>query len=509
MVDIAACLLAKKASRPVKIVNTREEEFISGRTRYPYDIDIELGADDRGRLLAWDVNVIANNGAYSDLGRNILEVSYCILEEGYNARSARLDAKLVYTNTQPGTAMRGFGEPQIVFAIESMMDELADKLQFNPVKVRLLNASRSNSTNYSGVKISSNGLKECIEKALKLSGWSFDKKSGGKGPLLTGYGMSIAPGSGGGPQRFGYRAEATLELAENGTIILVTSAVDLGTGAETLMAQFVAEVLDLEVSDVIVQARDTKITAFDYGAVANRTSFIHGHAVINAAERLKTEIIRISSKILKTDLADLSLKDGKVVSRSTGLSCPIKESALFSKKNLGRPISARGRITDELHRRVTADLKRAEHFPAYSFMCHIAKIRVDTQTGKIDVVKYVAVHDCGTVLNMLGARGQVCGNSVAGFGLAIMEDLVIEDGNVLNPNLMDYNIPSFIESPSIKTSFIETFEPKGPFGAKGLGDQAVSPVPAAIANAVCDATGVRIRELPMKPERLVKEFENR
>ncbi|MCH8022543.1 MAG: xanthine dehydrogenase family protein molybdopterin-binding subunit, partial [Thaumarchaeota archaeon] len=205
MVDVTSCLLARNARRPVKIVNSREEEFLSARTRYPYEIDIKVGADGQGHLLAWDVKVIGSNGAYNDTGPYILAHSYRVLEEGYNPRSAHFDASLVYTNTQPGTAMRGFGEPQIIFAVESMMDLLAQKLGIDSADLRLLNASKPRSTNYSGAKIRSNGLSECIKKATTISGWH-NRGQRRKGQTKIGFGISVSPGSGGGSRRYGYNA---------------------------------------------------------------------------------------------------------------------------------------------------------------------------------------------------------------------------------------------------------------------------------------------------------------
>ena len=506
MVDIASCLLARKTGRPVRIVNNQEEEFLSARTRYPYDIDIKVASDSEGRLLAWDVKVVGSNGAYNDMGPHIMGHSYRVLEECYNARSANFEGSLVYTNTQPGTAMRGFGEPQITFAIESMMDQLAHELGLEEAALRLLNVCKPRSRNYSGARISSNGVRECIQKAIDISGWN-KKKRLEESALLTGYGMAVCESNGGGPRRNGYNsADAFLIMADDGSVTLITSAVDIGTGADTLMAQIVAEVLSIDISNVHIKGRDTDITTFDNGATGNRTSFVHGHAAKDAAEKMKKELLRVASLILDTESTDIQIKNGEFQRISSKKTCLLKEVVAYANSKLGQPLTSKGRFHDKVAPKLAAGIIHGEENPTHSFSCHVAKVKVDIETGKIDVLGYVAAHDCGTVLNMLTARGQVCGNTTAGFGLALMENLILDNGVVVNSNLMDYKIPSINDVPHINELFIETFEPVGVFGAKGLGDHAVSPVAAALANAIHDATGVRIHELPITPELLLRSI---
>ncbi|MBI2184168.1 MAG: xanthine dehydrogenase family protein molybdopterin-binding subunit [Thaumarchaeota archaeon] len=515
MLEPIAAMLAKKANRPVRLVNTREEEFLSARPRYPLTLKLKSAFRKDGRLMGCHAQIIGDNGAYNDKGPGIVGHGYRILGVLYNVPNIIYETSLVYTNNQPGTAFRGFGMPQSSFAIESHMDEAAEILGLDPIQIRLRNVSKPNMVTNAGAHIFSNGVAECVSKATVESGWG--EKHGKKrqeNGLLKGIGLALTLNTGGGNRKYGYNsADAFIKINDDGVITLITSAVDLGTGADTVMAQIVATVLGVAIEDVRIVGRDTEITPYDLGALADRTTFVHGNAVKAAAEDARRELLEAASHMLGKPVYEFDLGGGYVSVKNEDKRVRIAEVALHSITRLGKAISGKGRYHDELAPKVAFGEEGGFEFkgggldcPTWSFACHIAEVSIDPSTGRVKVENYAAAVDCGTVINPIGARGNVFGGISQGVGLTLMERLVIADGALVNPNLGDYKIPSFRDVPAIKTGFVETHDPLGPFGAKGLGDGVPSGVPGAIANAIYDAASVRIRDLPVTPEKLLAEM---
>jgi CO/xanthine dehydrogenase Mo-binding subunit len=507
-IEPIACILSKKSGLPVKIVNTRDEEFTVSRTDYPYDIDLKLGFTREGKVVGIDARIVVDNGAYNDKGPAVLSRSTLALGSHYAIPNIRASSYLVYTNKQYCTAFRGFGKPQAVFAVESIMEIAAEKLGMDSIRFREMNATHPGDTTPTGVPIFNDGLEQCIIEASKRIDWSKRKKSSDKDltqRYLTGVGFAVDAGTAAGNRKYGFNSsDAFLKFSDDGTATLITSGVEIGTGAATALAQIVAQILSLDMESVEVRGYDTAVTPYDLGVFGNRTLFIHGNAAASAANNAKKELLSVASKKLGVEESTLDIAEGNVFSKdSPEKKSSIKEVVAYAISNLGRTISAKGEYVDQ-----DAPLAlqgKAPIDPTYSFAAHAVELSVDTVTGVIKILKYVAAHDSGVIINPLTARGVVIGGVVQGIGYTLMEELLTEEGRVINPNFLDYKIPAMEESPSgIDVVFVNVPDPLGPFGAKGLGENAVSPPVAAIANAIYDAIGIRFFELPITPVKILE-----
>ena len=514
MIDPIAALLARKAGRPVRLVNTREEEFIAARARYPFTIMLKSAFRKNGRFIGCHAQIIGDNGAYNDKGPGIVGHGYRILGVLYNIPHILYETSLVYTNNPPGTSFRGFGMPQSSFAIESQLDEVSEMLKLDPAKLRLRNVSHANMKTDAGAQIYSNEIEECIRTATTQIKWS--EKHGKRrqeNGWLRGIGLACTLNTGGGNRKYGYNsADAFIKISEDGVVTLITPAVDLGTGAETVMAQIVSTVLGVSIENVRVVGRDTEITPYDLGALADRTTFVHGSATKSAAEDARSELLEAASHMLDKPEKDLRLANGDVYVKGNSKKkrAKIADVALYSVTRLGKAVTGKGRYLDELAPKVASGEQGGFEFegggldcPTWSFACHIAEVQLDPLTGKVRVQNYVAAIDGGIIINPIGALGNAFGGISQGLGLALMENLRLEDGTVINPNLGDYKIPSFRDIPTIGLKFVNSVDPLGPFGAKGIGDGVPSGVPGAIANAIYDAAKVRIKCLPITPQDLL------
>lgn len=506
-IEPIAAVLSRKAGRPVKIVNTREEEFTVSRTDYPYKITSKLAVTEEGKMVGIESTIIADNGAYNDKGPAVLLRSALSHAAHYNIPNIKVTSYLVYTNKQYCTAYRGFGKPQATFAIESLVDMAAEKLGIDPVKFREMNSTKVGNKTPNGVPIFTNGLEQCVHEATKRIGWWEREKSPRdlSRRYLRGFGFAMDAGTAAGNRKYGFNAtDAFVLISEEGRARLVSGAVEIGTGTATALCQIVANILGLKVSDIDFVGYDTDVTAYDLGIFANRTLFVHGNAAVSAAKNAREELFRVASQMLGCNKEDLDIEGGLIRSKSDpSKKADVREVARYSFSKLGRPISASGQYID-------ADAPLAPEGKApidstYSFSAHAAEVEVDTETGVVRVLKYVAAHDSGTIINPLTAKGIVIGGTIQGVAYALMEELVTEDGTVVNPNFLDYKIPSMSDYPfEIEVVFATPPDPLGPFGAKGLGENAVSPAIAAIANAVYDATGIRFFRLPITSVRVLE-----
>jgi CO/xanthine dehydrogenase Mo-binding subunit len=517
-IEPIAAILSKKAQRPVKIVNTREEEFSVSRTDYPYIIDVKMGVTkEEGRIVGVDAKIVVDNGAYNDKGPAVLSRSTLALGSHYNIQNIRVRSFLVYTNKQYCTAFRGFGKPQAVFAIESMVDIAAERVGIDPVKFRELNSVPPGGKTPTGVPVFGNGLELCMREATKrILSWEEEyrkereKNREQNQRFLRGVGLAVDAGTAAGNRKYGYNSsDAFIKLSEEGRATLITSAVEIGTGATTAIAQIVAEILGLDVNDVEITGFDTSVTPYDLGVFGNRTLFIHGNAAASAAENVRKEIISVASSMLGIDENDLVISSGHVFAKTNpSRKAEIKEVVKYAISKMGRTISAKGQYVDK-----DAPLAlegKAPIDPTYSFAAHVVELQVDSETGVVTILKYVAVHDSGRIINPLTARGVVIGNIVQGIGYTLMEELKMEEGRVINPNFLDYKIPTIEIPPSmIEVLFVDVPDPLGPFGAKGLGENAASPPVAAIAIALYNATGIRFKELPITPFKILEGLANR
>lgn len=507
-IEPIAAILSRQSGRPVRIVNSREEEFTVSRTDYPYRVYAKIGLRKDGKIVGASSRIIVDNGAYNDKGPAVLSRSSLAVGAHYNIPNIRVQGYLVYTNKQYCTAFRGFGKPQAVFAMESLIDMAAERIGMDPIEFRELNAVPKGEKTPTGVPVYTDGLQQCIREVterMALSGRKRHVRTKGGGRFVKGVGIAIDAGTAAGNRKYGFNStDAFIKISEDGRVTLITGAVEIGTGAGTALAQIVAQILGVEVQNVELTGFDTSVTPYDLGAFGNRTLFIHGNAAVSAAENAKKELLGVASKMLDSPASDLELSDGFVFSRSDkSKRRTIKELAEYSVTRMGRVISAKGQYVDE--DAPLAPQGKAPIDPTLSYAAHAVELEVDTETGLVKILRYVAVHDSGTIINPLTARGLVIGGVVQAIGYTLMEDLVMEDGRVINPNFLDYKIPAMPESPSgIEVVFVNAPDPLGPFGAKGLGENAVSPPVAAIANAIYDALGIRFFDLPITPVKIME-----
>lgn len=495
--EILCALLAMKAKRPVRLVNTREEEFSSTRVRHCHIIDLKYGVKKDGTLVARQMKAILNTGAYTAAGGKVTLTTGHRWIMLYRTPHVRYEGKCIYCNTPVASAMRGFGTPQQSFATESMIDEIAEKLGIDPVEIRLKNHRRLGDFDpISKITLGSVGIPECLKKGAEAMGWTKKRKvEKGKGRYRRGVGVALGTHNTGVKPFVNELSSAFIKVNEDGSINLLTGVVDLGQGSDTVLAQIAAEVLGVSVEDIsVVDPGDTGSTPYDMGTHSSRQTYLGGMAVKMAAEEAKSQLLDEAAKRLETRPEDLEMKDRKI----------------FVKGSPSASISLADVAVGLIHGQVTHQVMGRGSFSpitnAPPFEVHFAEVEVDTVTGAVKVIKFVAAHDLGKVINPLLSEGQVHGGVHMGIGYAFWEGLQIDPktGHYLNPNLIDYKVASAVDMPPIDIILVESHEPTGPYGAKGLGEPAMVPTAAAIANAIYDAIGIRFRQLPITRQKVLE-----
>ncbi|MFQ5913208.1 MAG: xanthine dehydrogenase family protein molybdopterin-binding subunit [Nitrospinota bacterium] len=514
---LICALLSRKAAKPVRLVYTREEEFLAGRPRLPMNISVRLGGLRDGTITGKEMSIIADNGAYSDFAPAIVGTTAHRMDQCYRIQNLLSELRLVYTNRAPTGAFRGFGNPQGNLALDTSIDMFAEEIGMDPAEVRLKNVVRTGDVTSFGWKMNSAGVAECIEKTVNASGWKEkrEKFRNQKGPRKRGIGISACihvSGNRGIFKEFD-GSSAILQLSENGRLTVISGEVDYGQGSRTVMAQVAAEALGMPLEDVSVSNVDTDVTPLCLGAFATRTTTVAGLAVIDGAAKVKKELLEVGAELLEASPTDLDLKDGKVIVKAApDRSKPIREAAHYAVfyKNAGNPIVQRGEYNADDAGVEYPDpaTKQGNLSTSYPFAAHVIEVEVDEETGSVTVEGFWGAHDVGRVINLLLAEGQVEGGFVQGLGYALMEDLRYTNGVVENPNFYDYRIPTQMDVPErIESLWVETNDPLGPFGAKGIGEPTLVPVAAAVANAIHNALGIRIHELPLTPEKVLAALE--
>jgi xanthine dehydrogenase molybdenum-binding subunit len=499
--DVIACLLSIKARAPVRLVYTRQEELMYEPPRQPVIVRMRTAADRDGRLLAREAKVVLDAGPYVSWGPYDGRVMMVTTTSMYNVPHVAFDAKVVYTNNPYTGTQRGAGNPQITFAIEQQMDELAEELGIDPVEFKILNANRPNTVTPQGIKITTCAMAEAIRKAAELIGW---RGRGSLGPN-RGIGMACYFHVGGGARIYRSDGCGAIIVADDfGQISLVTGSTDIGTGSDTALAQIVAEVLGVPVGWVrVVNDVDTSFRPWDVGTHASRATFIAGNAALMAAREARRVLVEGAAEVLGVDEEDVELKDGFAFSRrdpSKRIEIP-KLIRRIHFREKGNVILATAFYDPP--NEMQDDRWYGNISATYTFGCQAVQVRVDPETMQVFVERVVSVHDVGRVLNPLTAEGQVHGGVAMGLGLSLFEELVMERGAVVNSTLMDYMLPTAMEvPPEIQAVFVGEDDPEGPFGAKGLGETGTVPTAAAVANAIYDAIGVRPRRTPITPEYL-------
>lgn len=508
MKEPIAAALSKRTGRPVKIVNTREEEFTCTRTRYPYKIYIKTGVKKDGRVVARQAKVIADNGAYHDKGPATLNFVGVCLMTLYDIPHIKYDGYIVYTNKEYCSAMRGFGNPQLTFAAESQLDDIAVKLGLDPIEIRLKNAVKPNRANAAGMEITSCGLTECLEAVQTRIAGDTGRSQMTKvaAHKRRGIGVAAMVHTGGGTRNYGYNATDTfIKVSEDGKVTIISPIVEAGQGGSTVVALIVAEVLGIPLDYITVCNQDTDLMPYDLGAYGSRSTFVCGNAAKVAAEDVKKEIMKAASSMFDKGESEIVFRDGFVYRNSNFERLgSFAEVAEYSVNKMGKPISGRGRYADEIAAQLVLPRDLPKLIPTYSFAVQAVEVEVDTVTGEVKVLRVVAAHDTGRTVNELMANGQVYGGIAQGIGFALTEELKMSpEGVIINSNFLDYKVLRASDMPNMEVFLIESNDPLGPFGAKGIGEPPLVPTAAAIANAVYNAIGVRIKDLPFTSEKVL------
>ncbi|MCP4165397.1 MAG: molybdopterin-dependent oxidoreductase [Chloroflexi bacterium] len=500
--EFVCALLAAKSGRPVKMEYTRKEAFMGGRSRHPVTVNLKQGVRQDGTLTARQVLHTSNTGAYASHGLGITAVGCLDIASLYRCEEhQRIEGRAVYTNNPIAGAFRGFGAVQAFFALDSQMDEIAHALNIDPVELRLKNAAGDGDRSPSGHPILGNGLAACLVRGEKEMNWIEERKktaAQADSRIRRGWGVGTEMHSSGAYPDIKEVSNAILNMNEDGTVKLFTGVADLGTGSLTVMAQIAAEELGIPFKDIQIVYGDTDAVPFDLGAYASRTTYVGGGAVKKAATNLKSQLLALASGKMEVAVEDLEIRDGIISVKGV-------PSSRVSVKEL---IQGEGSVPAHTL------IGQATHHSkvAYSFAAHFAEVEVDIETGQIQVKQVVAVHEVGQAVNPIGVEGQIEGGIQQGIGHSLTEDYVIDKqtGQSLNASFVDYKMPLAMDMPKIKSIILEEVpHPTAPFGAKGVGEDPIIAIGPAIANAVFDAIGIRFRELPITPEKVLQALKEK
>jgi CO/xanthine dehydrogenase Mo-binding subunit len=509
MLEPFAALCAMKTKSPIKFRMTREEEFIASTIRHSLIMDYRTGVTREGKITAREIKIILDGGAYCSFGETTASKAALMGAGPYRIDNLSVDATLVYTNNGIAGAVRGFGVTQTTYACESHMDTIAHRLEMDPLDLRRYNAIQTGDHAHSGDPIPSCGLAETLEVASRAVDWT--SIGGGKrsdcGTKLRGRGIAamIYP--------VGFTATnnpsgAFARVNEDATLTIWTGAVDMGQGAHTVLRQIAAEELGVDFETVQIVSGDSDITPMDLGSVASRVTHIAGNAVKIATGQVKKILLRKAAQLLEVSEEDIRFEYGETfVAGAPDQNLPLAEVALKCHKD-GEIIIGEGTYNPpNLH--LDKSTGQGKPYDCYVFATHAAEVEVDVETGEYRVLNLAAAHDVGRAVNPMNVEGQIEGGSLQGFGFGMMERILFKDGVVKNPDLADYLIPTALDTPGGMTSIIvETEEPTGPFGAKGVAEPALNPTTPAILNAIFDAVGARITDLPATPEAVLRAMPN-
>lgn len=491
-IELACVLLALKSGCPVKIVLDYEEELTSTFIRTGSYIDISSGATKDGAMLALKARLVFDIGAYND-ALTSHAFSYNLVQGPYSVPNVDIDANVVYTNNTPTGHCRAPRGPQQNFAIESHLDGLARKLGLDPLDFRLRNAIKSGEKLPAGGVFGELGIKQTMLAAKDF----ISKNDGGRKGPNEGWGVACAWWSIGA--RVGEEGAASstwLKFNEDGTATLFTGCTENGGGQHDILVQIVAETLDIPPEDIAIVASDTDATPFEMGTGGSRTAYRVGNSVRLAAEDARKQLLTLAAHKLKAPLEDLRLGGGKIFLRaSPDISVTIASICAEAVTSARGPVVGIGQELRE--ERLAQSRREKDVIDGMQTGTHAVKVAVDRETVKVKILKYFASHDVGFALNRGNVEGQIEGGVVQGLGYALSEELTIDKGITLNASLTDYRMPRSGDAPQIENSIIEVPSKYGPFGARGIGEPPSIPVAAAISNAIYDAVGVRIRELPL------------
>jgi len=503
--EVIAALLARAAGGTVKLELSREECFLTHRGRPETDVRVRIGMKRAGELTAVDCEVVQRGGAYAGYGLVTILYAGALLHAIYRLPASKYHGIRVYSNTPPNGAMRGHGSVDVRHAFETMLDRMAAELGLDPFAVRRANLLPVPHRAINDLQVNSCGLAECLDVVERASGWRARR---GKLPPGRGLGMACSHYVSGSAKPVHWTGEphavVNLKLDFDGGITLLTGAADIGQGSSTLLAQTVAEVLGLPLDQLTVVANDSVITPKDNGSYSSRVSFMVGNAAIGAARELQRVLVAAAARKLEVAAADIECL-GELF-RVAGT-----DRALGYKDVVAAALEDNGTLTVKGTWSTPPETQGGKFKGAavgtsagFSYAAQVVEVDVDVETGMVRVVRVWVAHDCGRAINPLAVEGQIQGSVWMGMGQALSEETQYHEGLPLRANLLDYRVPTIVESPPIDTFIVEAPDPNGPFGAKEAGEGSLSGFLPALTNAIADATGLRLTELPVSPDRLLE-----
>ncbi len=500
-VELYAALLARKARRSVKLVNARDEDLAYGNPRHPMTIRIKSGVNAQGQLLAREVHVVMDAGAYAAGSPVLTGVAATLATGPYNIPDVRVEVVAAYTNKVPFSAFRGPTGPQMVFAVESHTDAVARRLGIDPLEFRLRHVFQEGDRAPNGQVLSGVSLTTVLQRAAEAIGWRAERVPPSDG-LLRGQGLSCCWWT-----TTAGAASCSIKMNEDGSVVVQTGATEIGTGAVTAgVAQVVAAELGIDLQRIKLVWGDTEATPFDAGAQGSRTLFNMGAAALDAATQVRNQLVRRAADVLEAHVDDLEIGNGEVYVRGSRAHVvsygELMAGAMWSTGTIAATGSFMAPPTP--YDSNTLDGSLYPTFNSPSFHCHAAEVLVDPDTGHVQVARFAAAQDVGFAVNPTYIEGQIQGGAAQGIGYALLEELHFEEGRILNPNLALYKLPTTLDIPNVQAAIVEQPSVIGPYGVKGVGEPPVVASAAAVANAVFDATGVQITQTPLTPERVFR-----
>ncbi|MBI2303699.1 MAG: molybdopterin-dependent oxidoreductase [Chloroflexi bacterium] len=492
----AVALALRTKNIPVRVAFSREEVFTSALVRHPSVVHIKSGIKKDGSLVARKVTIYWNTGAYAEKGPTVCRQASYPSAGPYDIPNVWIDGYCVYTNSTIAGAFRGYGAPQVCWAYESHTDIISRKMEWDPLWFRLRNAFQKGSLSATGETLTSIALKETIQRAAEAVGWGRGRAPNRGRGIACMHRNTNSPSS----------SNAFIKINEDGTVDVLTSTLEIGQGAYTVLSQMVAETLGVPIENVVMVTPDSDITPYDMSTTASRSTFHMGNAVLQAAADAKGQLLELASRALKVPMARLKMQDGRIfVSDEPDKGMTIPQVIVSRYGSRGGNIIGKGQYFPEditsLDRETGQGAKPTSF---WMYATQAAEVEVDPETGRVHVLKLVAAHDLGKTINPVTSVQQIEGGIITGLGSTLFEELLFDGAGVtLNPDFANYKIPTAMDVPPIQPILVEDApHPDGPFGAKGLGEPVLAPTAAAIANAIFDAVGVRIKDLPISAEKV-------
>jgi 4-hydroxybenzoyl-CoA reductase alpha subunit len=505
--EMVVSWLAMKTGRPVKILFDREEVFFSNHGRHPTSNTVGMAMDRDGKITGLDVDAVIDGGAFGSFGVVTAYYNGVLCHGPYRIPAFKYRGTRIYSNRPVSGAMRGHGSVNTRLSSEVVLDMLCEQAGLDPIAVRLNNVLPRYTTLINGFRITSNGIKECIETVAERSDWANKH-----GQLPYGRGIGVGCGfyiSGSALQIHRStlpQSTVHLKVDMDGGVTIHTGAADIGQGSDTMAAQVVAEVLGLPMDRMRVYAVDTDMSPIDLGSYSSRVTFMNGLAAKRAAEALRTQLIAAAARLTGYAVESFTMRNSHVYNRHwPEASVPYMEAlqeALAGKGALATSGSYTAPPMGSSYKGAGAGLS-----PTYSFTCYICELDTDPETGFVQPIKVWAAHDCGRVLNPIAVEGQIEGSIHMGLGQILCEEMAYDGGNLLNANLLDYRVPTSSQTPEMDVTLVESIDPEGPFGAKECGEGGLAPILPAVANAIYDAVGARVTRLPMTPDVVLAAIE--